>query len=88
MKYVIVPLDGSERAERSLAHGAALAGQLHAELVLVTHRRGGVVVDPRGYLADRAAAVGHPGGSAAASPTATRLPRSPSSPTSCPMRRW
>jgi nucleotide-binding universal stress UspA family protein len=61
VKSVIVPLDGSQRAERALAHAAALAGQLDAELVLVTHQRGGVVVDPLGYLADRAAAVGHPG---------------------------
>jgi nucleotide-binding universal stress UspA family protein len=61
VKNLVVPLDGSAAAERGLEHGAALARQLDAHLVVVTHRSGGVVVDPLGYLAARAAAAGCPG---------------------------
>jgi nucleotide-binding universal stress UspA family protein len=60
MKTIVVPVDGSELSERALDHAAALARQLDASLVLVTHREGGVIVDPLGYLRQRAAAVGFP----------------------------
>lgn len=60
MNTIVVPLDGSQRSERALAYGAVLAEQAGADLVLMTSRVGGVLVDPKGYLHGCAAVVGHP----------------------------
>ena len=59
---IIVPLDGSPSAERALGTAAAVAAKTAAEVVLLTARRGGVVVEPRRYLTDAAVAAGieHP----------------------------
>jgi nucleotide-binding universal stress UspA family protein len=59
-KTIIVPLDGSEFAERALAPAAELADRTGAELTLMTSRMGGVVVEPKHYLAEAAARVGMP----------------------------
>jgi nucleotide-binding universal stress UspA family protein len=63
-KTIIVPLDGSEFAERALAPAAALARRTGAELILMTSRMDGVVVDPRRYLTDAAAKAEMPGAKA------------------------
>jgi nucleotide-binding universal stress UspA family protein len=57
-KTIIVPLDGSEFAERALAPAAALAARTGAQVVVMTSRIGGVVVEPERYLADAAAEAG------------------------------
>jgi nucleotide-binding universal stress UspA family protein len=59
-KTIIVPLDGSEFAERALAPAAELADRTGAELTLMTSRMGGVVVEPEHYLTEAAARVGIP----------------------------
>jgi nucleotide-binding universal stress UspA family protein len=45
-KTIIVPLDGSEFAERALAPAAALAKRTGAEIIVMTSQIGGVVVEP------------------------------------------
>jgi nucleotide-binding universal stress UspA family protein len=55
---IIVPLDGSESAERALGVAAAVAGKTGAAVVVVTASQGGVVVEPKTYLTQAAAAVG------------------------------
>jgi nucleotide-binding universal stress UspA family protein len=57
---IIVPLDGSEFAERALAPAAALAKRTGARVTLMTSTMGGVVVEPKHYLAEAAARVGIP----------------------------
>jgi nucleotide-binding universal stress UspA family protein len=59
-KTIIVPLDGSEFAERALAPAAALAARTNADVILMTSIMGGVVVEPKDYLAEAAARVGIP----------------------------
>lgn len=60
-KTIIVPLDGSEFAERALAPAAALAERTGADVVLMTSQMGGVVVEPKRYLTETAAKAGIPG---------------------------
>jgi nucleotide-binding universal stress UspA family protein len=60
-KTIVVPLDGSEFAERALVPAAALAKRTGAEVILMTSQMGGVVVEPKRYLADAAAKAGIPG---------------------------
>jgi nucleotide-binding universal stress UspA family protein len=55
---VIVPLDGSELAERALAPAAELARRAQARVVVLTARYGGVVVEPRHYLEEAARTAG------------------------------
>lgn len=55
---VIVPLDGSDFAERALAPAAELARRSGARVVVLTARYGGVVVEPRLYLEEAARAAG------------------------------
>ena len=55
---IIVPLDGSEFAERALVPAAALAKRTGADVTLMTSIMGGVVVEPERYLADAAAKAG------------------------------
>jgi nucleotide-binding universal stress UspA family protein len=57
-KTIIVPLDGSEFAERALVPAAALAKRTGAHVIVMTSRIGGVVNDPERYLADAAAEAG------------------------------
>lgn len=57
-KTIIVPLDGSEFAERALAPAAALAERTGAEIIVMTSQIGGVVVEPKHYLADAATEAG------------------------------
>jgi nucleotide-binding universal stress UspA family protein len=57
-KTIIVPLDGSEFAERALPPASALAKRTGAQVVLMTSQIGGVIVEPRHYLADMAAETG------------------------------
>ncbi len=64
-KTIIVPLDGSEFAERALAPAAALAKRTDAEVTLMTSKMGGVVVEPKRYLTDTAAKAGIPGANVA-----------------------
>jgi nucleotide-binding universal stress UspA family protein len=64
-KTIIVPLDGSEFAERALALAAALAKRTNAEVILMTSQMGGVVVEPKRYLADAAAEAGIAGANVA-----------------------
>jgi nucleotide-binding universal stress UspA family protein len=64
-KTIVVPLDGSEFAERALAPAAALAERTGAEVVLMTSQVGGVVVEPKRYLTDTAAKAGIPGANVA-----------------------
>lgn len=59
-KTIIVPLDGSEFAERALAPAAALAQRTGAQVTLMTSTMGGVSVEPKHYLAEAAARVGMP----------------------------
>jgi nucleotide-binding universal stress UspA family protein len=54
-KTIIVPLDGSELAERALTPAAALAKRTGAHVIVMTSQIGGVVVEPKHYLADVAA---------------------------------
>jgi nucleotide-binding universal stress UspA family protein len=55
---IIVPLDGSDFAERALVPAAALAKRTGADVTLMTSIMGGVVVEPERYLADAAAKAG------------------------------
>jgi nucleotide-binding universal stress UspA family protein len=55
---IIVPLDGSEFAERALTPAAALAKRRGAQVVVMTSQIGGVIVEPKHYLADVAARAG------------------------------
>lgn len=55
---VIVPLDGSDSAERALGLAAAVANRTGAEVIVLTARQGGVVVDPKAYLTEAAEAAG------------------------------
>ena len=64
-KTIIVPLDGSEFAERALAPAAAFAKRTGAEVILMTSQMGGVVVEPKRYLADAAAEAGIAGANVA-----------------------
>ena len=64
-KTIIVPLDGSEFAERALVPAAALAKGTGAEVILMTSQMGGVVVEPKRYLTDTAAKAGIPGANVA-----------------------
>ena len=64
-KTIIVPLDGSEFAERALAPAAAFAKRTNAEVILMTSQMGGVVVEPKRYLADAAAEAGIAGANVA-----------------------
>jgi nucleotide-binding universal stress UspA family protein len=57
-KTIIVPLDGSELAERALTPAAALAKRTGAQVIVMTSQRGGVIVEPKHYLADVAAQAG------------------------------
>jgi nucleotide-binding universal stress UspA family protein len=57
-KTIIVPLDGSEFAERALAPAAALAERTGVEIIVMTSQIGGVVVDPKHYLAHAATEAG------------------------------
>jgi nucleotide-binding universal stress UspA family protein len=57
-KTIIVPPDGSEFAERALARAAALAERTGAHVIVTTSQVGGVIVEPRHYLADMAATAG------------------------------
>lgn len=50
-KTIIVPLDGSELAERALGPARALAARTHAAVVVMSSRVDGPT-DPDGYLAD------------------------------------
>jgi nucleotide-binding universal stress UspA family protein len=59
-KTIIVPLDGSEFAQRALVPAAALAQRTGAEVILMTSETGGVVVEPRRYLTATAAKAGLP----------------------------
>lgn len=56
-KTIIVPLDGSEFAERALAPGDMLARQSDASLILAMSRLGGVP-DPESYLQSAAQKAG------------------------------
>src|SRR5262245_43311922 len=60
-KTIIVPLDGSAFAERALPPAAALAKRTGAQVVVMTSQIGGVIVEPRHYLADVAAEAGMSG---------------------------
>jgi nucleotide-binding universal stress UspA family protein len=64
-KTIVVPLDGSEFAERALVPAAALAKRTGADVVLMTSQMGGVVVEPKRYLTDAAANAGIPGANVA-----------------------
>ena len=64
-KTIVVPLDGSEFAERALAPAAALAKRTGADVVLMTSQMGGVVGEPKRYLMDTAAKAGIPGANVA-----------------------
>ncbi|MEX1008655.1 MAG: universal stress protein [Acidimicrobiia bacterium] len=55
---IIVPLDGSDSAERALGLAAVVADRTGAEVVVLTARQGGVVVDPKAYLTEVAEAAG------------------------------
>jgi nucleotide-binding universal stress UspA family protein len=55
---IVVPLDGSPYAERALALAAAISGKTGAEVVVLTARQGGVVVEPKRYLTEAARASG------------------------------
>jgi nucleotide-binding universal stress UspA family protein len=55
---IIVPLDGSVFAERAVAPAAALAERTRAGVIVMTSQVGGVVVEPKHYLADVAAQAG------------------------------
>lgn len=57
-KTIIVPLDGSEFAERALTPAAALAKRTGYQVVVMTSQIGGVIVEPKHYLADVAAQAG------------------------------
>ncbi|HEX6312394.1 MAG TPA: universal stress protein, partial [Acidimicrobiia bacterium] len=57
MKTIIVPLDGSEFAERALGPARALSARAGAPVVLMTSRIGGPE-DPDTYLADAARRAG------------------------------
>jgi nucleotide-binding universal stress UspA family protein len=57
-KTIIVPLDGSAFAERALAPAAALAKATGAQVSVMTSQIGGVVVEPKRYLADAATKAG------------------------------
>ncbi len=57
---IIVPLDGSPFAERALGLAAAVADRTGADVVVLTARQGGVVVEPRAYLTEAAEAAGIP----------------------------
>jgi nucleotide-binding universal stress UspA family protein len=59
-KTIIVPLDGSDFAERALAPAAALADRTGAQVNVMTSRMAGVVVEPKHYLTDAAARAGIP----------------------------
>ncbi len=58
IQNLVVPLDGSELAERALVPAAKLASVTGANVVIVTARIGGVTVEPRHYLQDAAARAG------------------------------
>jgi len=64
-KTIVVPLDGSEFAERALVPAAAFAKRTGADVVLMTSQMGGVVVEPKRYLTDTAAKAGIPGANVA-----------------------
>lgn len=55
---IIVPLDGSDFAERALAPAGALATRTGAGVIVMTSTLGGVVDEPESYLADVAARAG------------------------------
>ncbi len=57
-KTIVVPLDGSEAAERALGPAARLAARFPAEVVVMTAQWGGVVVDPHAYLEEAARRAG------------------------------
>ncbi len=57
-KTVLVPLDGSEFAQRSLPAAAALVRRAGAEALVLTARWGGVVTEPHHSLRDAAHAAG------------------------------
>jgi nucleotide-binding universal stress UspA family protein len=56
MKTVIVPLDGSETAERALPIAAGIAAQMPTRIVLLCSRLGAELEDPEGYLSAAALA--------------------------------
>lgn len=58
IKTIIVPLNGSEFAERALPPAAEISRRTGAQVVLMTSRFGGVVESPDRYLQD-AGARGH-----------------------------
>jgi nucleotide-binding universal stress UspA family protein len=64
-KTIVVPLDGSEFAERALVPAAALAERTGADVTLMTSKMGGVVVEPERYLRDAAAKAGITGANVA-----------------------
>ncbi len=64
-KTIVVPLDGSEFAERALVPAAALAERTGADVTLMTSKMGGVVVEPERYLTDAAAKAGIAGANVA-----------------------
>jgi nucleotide-binding universal stress UspA family protein len=64
-KTIVVPLDGSEFAERALVPAAALAERTGADVTLMTSKMGGVVVEPERYLRDAAAKAGIAGANVA-----------------------
>jgi nucleotide-binding universal stress UspA family protein len=57
---VVVPLDGSQFAERALRPAAEVARLSGARVVVVTARYGGVVAEPHHYLEEAARAAGIP----------------------------
>lgn len=58
---IVVPLDGSDFAERALLPAGALAARTGAQVVVMTSSHGGVLVEPESYLAEAAARAGIPG---------------------------
>jgi nucleotide-binding universal stress UspA family protein len=57
-KTIVVPLDGSEFAERALAPAAAFAKRTNSQVIVMTSQLGGVVVEPTRYLSEFAARSG------------------------------
>jgi len=59
-KHIIVPLDGSERAERALPVAISIAAESGAQLVFVCAAHAAELTDPQGYLESVAFAWGVP----------------------------
>jgi nucleotide-binding universal stress UspA family protein len=57
-KTIVVPLDGSEFAERALAPASTLAKRTAAQVIVMTSQLGGGVLEPKRYLGDAAARAG------------------------------